>query len=158
MAKIEKHRVLAHILIWGAVWVLLIFFFTEAWEDPLRLLYRGIPVIVSLLTLIAINLLYLLPELYFKKKFGQYFLASFFLFVGLIWLLNSDLLIFSELTEKYNFSERLSQQRRNGQSVTWFRFFIPLLISFVGSTLIVGYRNEIFEIPNQSSFFVQCIE
>ena len=46
------------------------------------------------------------------------------------------MLIFSELTEKYNFPERLSQQRRNGQAVTWLRYFIPLLISFVGSTLI----------------------
>lgn len=136
MAKIEKNRVFKHILIWGVAWFLLILFFTEGWEDPLRLLYRGLPVIVSLLILIAINLLYLLPELYFKKKIGLYFLISFFLFIGIIWLLNNDLFIFSELAEKYNIPEGLSQRRRNAQTVTWLRFFIPLLISFVGSTLI----------------------
>jgi sensor histidine kinase YesM len=136
VAKIEKQRVIVHILIWGAVWFLLILFFTEAWEDPLFLLHRVIPVIVSLLTLIAINLLYLLPKLYFKKKIGLYFLISSFLFIGIIWLLNNDLLIFSELTEKYNVPEKLFQQKRDTQSVTWLRFFIPLLISFVGSTLI----------------------
>ena len=136
MAKIEKNRVLIHILLWSVAWFMLILFFTEGWNDPLRLLYRGLPVIVSLLALIAINLLYLLPELYFKKKFGQYFLTSFFLFIGIIWLLNNDLLIFSELAEKYNIPESLSQRRINAQAVTWLRFFIPLSISFVGSTLI----------------------
>ncbi len=136
MAKIEKNRVLKHILIWGAAWVLLILFFTEGWEDPLRLLYRGLPVIVSILALIAINVLYLLPELYFKRKIGLYFLISSFLFIGIIWLLNNDLLIFSEWAEKYDIPERLSQRRKNEQAVTWLRYFIPLLISFVGSTLI----------------------
>lgn len=136
MAKIEKHRVLKHVLIWGIAWFLLILFFTEGWEDPRRLLYRVLPLIVSLLTLIAINLLYLLPELYFKNKFAKYFLTSLFLFVGIIWLLNNDLLIFSDLVEKYSVPERLTQRRGNTQASTWLRFFIPLLISFVGSTLI----------------------
>lgn len=136
MAKIEKHRIIVHILIWGVAWFLLILFFTEGWQDPIRFLQRGIPLIVSLLILIAINLVYLLPELYFKRKLSLYFLFSFFLFIGIIWLLNNDLLIFSELAEKYNVPERLSQQRRNTQAGTWLRFFIPLLISFVGSTLI----------------------
>ena len=136
MAKIEKNRVFKHILIWGIAWLLLILFLTEGWEDPLRLLYRGLPVIVSLLTLITINLVYLLPELYFKKKLGLYFLISCFLFIGIIWLLNNDLLIFSKWAERYNVPERLFQQSSNAQPVTWLRFFIPLLISFVGSTLI----------------------
>ncbi len=136
MAKIEKHRVLVHIFIWGVAWFLLILFFIEGWDDPIRFLYRGLPVILSLLTLIAINLLYLLPELYFKKKIAQYFLTSLFLFIGIIWLLNNDLLIFSELAEKYNIPERLSQQKRIAQGGTWLRYFIPLIISFVGSTLI----------------------
>jgi len=93
-------------------------------------------VIVSILTLIAINLLYLLPKLYFKNKIGLYFLVSSFLFIGIIWFLHNDLLIFSELTEKYNVPEKLFQQKRDTQAVTWLRYFIPLLISFVGSTLI----------------------
>ncbi len=136
MAKIEINRVFKHLLIWGVAWFLLILYLTEGWEDPLRLLLKGLPVVVSLLILIAINLLYLLPELYFKNKFSLYFLISFFLFLGIIWLLNNDLLIFSELAEKYADPERLAQRRRNAQPVTWLRFFIPLLISFVGSTLI----------------------
>ncbi len=136
MAKIEKNRVFKHILIWGIVWLLPILFFTEGWEDPLRLLYRVLPVIASLLTLITINLVYLLPELYFKRKLGLYCLISSFLFIGIIWLLNNDLLIFSEWAERYNVPERLFQQSSNAQPVTWLRFFIPLLISFVGSTLI----------------------
>ena len=136
MAKIERHRVLVHILIWGVAWFLLILFFTEGWKDPLRLIHRGLPLIVSLLILIAINLVYLLPELYFKNKFGLYFLNSCFLFVSIIWLLNNDLLIFSDLVEKYSVPERLTQHRRNAQAGTWLRYFIPLLISFVGSTLI----------------------
>ena len=136
MAKIEKHRVLIHILIWGITWFLLILFFTEGWKDPLRLIHRGLPLIVSLLILIAINLVYLLPDLYFKNKFGLYFLNSCFLFVGIIWLLNNDMLIFSDLVEKYSVPERLTQQGRNAQAGTWLRYFIPLIISFVGSTLI----------------------
>jgi hypothetical protein len=136
MAKIEKHRVLVHILIWGVAWFLLILFITEGWEDPLRLILRVLPLIIGLLILIAINLMYLLPELYFKRKLGLYFLISCLLFIGIIWLLNNDLLIFSDLAEKYNVPEKLFRQRRDTQAVTWIRFFIPLLISFVGSTLI----------------------
>jgi len=136
MAKIERHRLLVHILIWGVAWFLLILFFTEGWEDPHRLLFRVLPVITCLLTLIAINLMYLLPKLYFKQKFVQYFLTSLLLFVGIIWLLNTDILIFSELAEKYNLPEKLSQQRSDTQAVTWLRYFIPLIISFVGSTMI----------------------
>jgi len=136
MAKIERHRVLIHILIWGIAWFLLILFFTEGWQDPLRFVHRVLPFIASLLIIININLIYLLPELYFKRKLSQYFLTSFFLFIGIIWLLNNDLLIFSELAEKYNIPESISQRRINAQAVTWLRYFIPLLISFVGSTLI----------------------
>ena len=136
MAKSEKYRVLKHILSWGLAWFLLILYWTEGWEDPNRLIYRGLPLIASLLALVAINLMYLLPELYFKRKLGLYFLISFFLFIGLIWLLNSELLIFSELAEEYKIPERFSQQRRIAQTGTWLRFFIPLLISFVGSALI----------------------
>ena len=136
MVSPGKNRVLWQILIWGSVWFLLILFFTEGWENPLRLLYRGLPVIVSILILVAINLLYLLPELYFKKKLALYSFISFSLFIGIIWLLNNELLIFSEWAKKYNVPERFSQRRRNIESFTWLRFFIPLLISFVGSTLI----------------------
>lgn len=136
MTTIGKNRILVHILTWGAAWVLLLLLFKEGWEDPIRLLHRALPVIVCLLTLVAINLAYLLPELYFKKKFFQYFLTSALLFAGIIYLLNNDLLIFSDLVEKYSVPERLTQQRRNAQAGTWLRYFIPLIISFVGSTLI----------------------
>jgi len=136
MAKNEKYRVINHILLWGVAWFLLILFFTEGWEDPLRLIYRVLPLIVSLLILVAINLTYLLPKLYFKRKLGLYFLISSFLFIGLIWLLNNELLIFSEFVESYNVPEKIFERRRNSQAGTWLRFFIPLLISFVGSTLV----------------------
>ena len=136
MAKNEKYRVIKHILLWGVTWFLLILFFTEGWKDPLRLIYRGLPLIASLLILVAINLTYLLPKLYFKRKLGLYFLVSFFLFVGLIWLLNNELLIFSEFAEKYVVPENFFEQKNRRQSLTWLRFFIPLSISFVGSTLV----------------------
>jgi len=136
MAKNEKYRVIKHILLWGVTWFLLILFFTEGWKDPLRLIYRGLPLIASLLMLVAINLTYLLPKLYFKRKLGLYFLVSFFLFIGLIWLLNNELLIFSEFAEKYIVPEKFFEQKNRQQSLTWLRFFIPLSISFVGSTLV----------------------
>ena len=136
MAKNEIYRVIKHVLLWGLAWFLLILFFTEGWEDPHRLLYRVLPLIASLLTLVTINLMYLLPKLYFKRKLGLYFLTSVFLFIGLIWLLDNELLIFSEMAEKYNVPEKIFEKRRNAQVGTWLRFFIPLLISFVGSTLI----------------------
>ena len=144
MARIERHRVLVHILIWGIAWFLLLLFFAEGWEDPLRFVHRGLPLIISLIILIAINLMYLLPELYFKRKLSLYFLFSSLLFGGIIWLLNNDLLIFSELSDKYIVPEKLFQRRIDTQAVTWLRYFIPLTISFVGSTLIelTHYANK----------------
>jgi len=136
MAKIERHRVLIHILIWGIAWFLLILFFTEGWQDPLRFVHRVLPFIASLLIIININLIYLLPELYFKRKLSLYFLFSFLLFGGIIWLLNNDMLVFSELAEKFEVPEKIFNQRRDTEAVTWLRYFIPILISFVGSTLI----------------------
>ena len=50
-------------------------------------------------------------------------------------MLNNELLIFSELAEEYIVREKLFEQSRT-QVGTWLRYFIPLLISFVGSTLI----------------------
>ena len=134
MAKNEIYRVIKHVLLWGLAWFLLILFFTEGWEDPHRLLYRVLPLIASLLTLVTINLMYLLPKLYFKRKLGLYFLTSVFLFIGLIWLLDNELLIFSEMAEKYNVPEKIFEKRRNAQVGTWLRFLkvVPLLfIPFV---------------------------
>ncbi len=135
MAKNEKYRVIKHILSWGVAWFLLLLFFAEGWEDPLRFIYRGLPLIACLITLISINLIYLLPKLYFKRKIGLYLIISLILFTGIIWMLNNELLIFSELAEEYIVREKLFEQSRT-QVGTWLRYFIPLLISFVGSTLI----------------------
>ncbi len=144
MAKIEQNRLYWHILLWGGTWFLLMLFLSEGWENPMRLLYRGFPMIMSLLLLIIINLLFLLPKLYFKRRIGLYILVSLLLFTGMIWLLDNDFFLLQELAEKYNNPEILSERRKNNTPITWLRFAAPLLISFVGSTLIelTHYANQ----------------
>ena len=146
MARIEKNRVLWHTLIWGFTWFFLILFFNIDLEDPLRILYKGIPTLLGVLFLVAANIQWLLPKLYFKKRIGLYIIVSLALLIVLTWFLKNDLFIFSELSEKYNdFDfETFQERRKRGRSFLGLRFAIPLLFSFAGSTLIelAHYANK----------------
>ena len=152
MARIERNRVLWHILMWGITWFLLILFLSGGWEDPQLLLYRSLPTLLGVLLLVVANLKLLLPKLYFKNRIGLYTIVSLVLFIGLLWLLSNDIFLFSELAEKYNspefFAERrnefLAERRRSVRPVIWVKFLVPLLISFIGSTLIelTHYANK----------------
>ena len=135
MARVEKNRVLWHALIWGSVWFFLILFFNSGWEDPQHLLYRSAPILLGVLILIVVNLQFLLPKLYFKKRIHLYILASLVLFVALIWFMNNDLFLFSELAEKYSKPKFFLEGRNSARSGSWLRFAVPLFLSFVGSTM-----------------------
>lgn len=136
MARIGNNRLFWHILLWGGTWLLLILFVNNGWENPELLLISGLPILLGVLIVVVLNVQLLLPKLYFKKKIGLYILASFVLFIILIWFLGNNMFLFSELAEKHNRFKEMPELRNRVRPFGWMRFAVPLLISFIGSTIV----------------------
>lgn len=144
MASIEKNRFLVHFLMWGGAWSLLIIYINYSiGANPRGLIFRGIPTLVGIFLILFFNLKILLPKLYFKKRIGAYILISLVLFIILIWLLNNHFFLFSNLSTNYshpsssfNPEGNFRNLNRRPAFVAWLRFIPPLLITFVGSTLV----------------------
>lgn len=144
MVRIEKNRVLWHAIIWASTWLFLFLTLGRGLERFQLIIHRGIPTILAVILLVAINLKILMPTLYFKKRIVTYVLISLILFFGLIILLNAGFFLFSEYADDYLKAEVLIEQSTRDRRSSAARFGLPLLISFIGSTFIelTHYTNK----------------
>lgn len=143
MATINGNRIFWHVLLWGGVWFLLILYIANGFGNVKFLLYGGLRVFVTVAVVLIVNLKFLLPRFYFKNRIGSYLVLCLLLFIVMIWLFSNNFFLFSELNEEaanlmdmVRKREIFNEKLNRPGSERWVRFTVPLLVSFVGSTMI----------------------
>ena len=139
MSKAIQNRIFWKILLlWGA-WLLITFSLTNGADDPERFIRRTIPTLIGFIVIILINVQYLLPKLYLQRKYILYFSAGTLLVAATVILLYHEIFPWSDWF-------RLAPPSLNGElggnirprpsGVRWMKELMPLLIAFLGSTLL----------------------
>ena len=142
-----KHRILGQIAIWGGCWLFIAFIFNNGFEQPERFLRSGLLSLTGIILIIAINLRFLLPKLFFQKKTFLFILSGLLLFIGVGLLLHHEVFPWSDWMNPMDGTRQrgTGMRRRNAPfGIHWMRLMIPFFLAFMGSTLIeiVRFANQ----------------
>ncbi len=145
MVKFEKNRILWEILLlWGA-WILISFSLTNGYENLERFIRRELPSLIGFIIIIHVNVRYLLPKFFLQKKHFLYVLAAIFLLVGTVLFMYHEIFPWSDWFHPHSHVEKApSISRGPPRGARWMRAFTPLIIAFLGSTLveIIRFANK----------------
>lgn len=140
MLRYEQNKILWQILMWGGSWILVSFFLTNGLESPQSFARRGSASLVGIILVVSVNIRYLVPQFYFKKRHGVFVLAGLALIIMTALLIHSDGLPWSDW---FTYQRRSSSGFRRGGSmrnmfigVRWLNRMIPFIFAFLGSTLV----------------------
>lgn len=142
MIGLKKHTILLHIIPWVILWLILPLLIGNGTVNYGRPLLMNLPLLLGIIIIITINLYFLLPLFYFQKKQVLYIVISLFLIAAIIILLDSDLFSFTKnprlppkgIMPRYERGFKPSTSPPTKTS--WTRYFIPLLIAYIVSTLV----------------------
>ncbi len=142
MERMTSKNIALQILLWGGVWVFISLILTNGLDHPGRLWRKSVLSFVGIGIIIFVNLKWLLPQLFFKKKTGLYILASVLLLAVVSWLLYADIMPWNESdfwrvsTGEKAIAQRPWRPRKGGLGFFWFGRTLPFFVSLLGSTLI----------------------
>lgn len=133
------------VLFWGLLWMLIPFLISNGWENWQRFLFRGCVLAVGIGALVFINLEWLVPKLYFRKKIGWYVAAGLGLVVAVVALVYWDQAPWQDwlqISDKPRPKPDHSHKSYDG--LRWIGRSVPFITSFIGSSLIVigAYANR----------------
>lgn len=142
MKRFEKNRIFWEILILWGTWVLIRFSLTNGFENLDRFIRSELSSLIGFILVIFINVGYLLPKFFLQKKQLLYILGAMFLLIATVLLIHHNIFPWSDWFHlRPPKVEEISQKIMRGPSSTkWMREFIPLIIAFLGSTLIEVIR------------------
>lgn len=146
MTKFTKNRIFWEILLlWGA-WALINFSLTNGVEDPERFVRRITPSLIGFIIIIQINVRYLLPKFYLQKKHFLYILGGTLLLTTTVLLLHHEIFPWSgwfRLPTPSPIKEIIKNVLPMPSGIRWMRELTPLIIAFLGSTLleIIRFAN-----------------
>jgi len=148
MEKFVKNRTLWEILLlWGA-WTLISFSLTNGFDYPERFIRRIIPTLIGFIIVIPVNVKYLFPKFFLQKKYIGYVLWSMLLLAATVLLMYHEFFPWSDwfrLPPPSQAGEIASKKVMQGPTgVRWMRELTPLIIAFLGSTLleIIRFTNS----------------
>ena len=144
----ERSRILITVLFWGGVWILLPLLNPNT-ENFSHAFGRMSVTAVGVMVLVFINLRWLMPSFFFKKRYFLYFL----IFVGLIILMNISVSwinhaviddVFPLPEEWERFRKRFPKRGGRFNALRHIAQTMPFFISLIGSTLfeLVNYVNR----------------
>ncbi|MEM1123764.1 MAG: histidine kinase [Bacteroidota bacterium] len=139
MEKLAKNRIFLKILLlWGA-WSLISFSLMNGFDHPSKMVNRLVPTLFGFIIIIAINVKYLLPTFYLQKRYVAYILSSMLLLAITVLLLYHPIFPWSDwfkLPPPPRINELGEFIERRPSGVRWMRELTPLIIAFLGSTLL----------------------
>ncbi len=147
MIVINRYRILGQVLFWSILWFMVPFILGNGWDRSVAFLNREIVSTVAIGLLVYINLQWLLPQLYFRKKQVLFVVIGLLLAIGLAFVV----CYFNKLGffSAGEMGGRMGNPNRGGNArkfagLKWVGRFMPLLVSFIGSTLfeIAAYANQ----------------
>ena len=144
----ERSRILITVLFWGGVWILLPLLNPNT-ENFSHAFGRMSVTAIGVMVLVFINLRWLMPSFFFKKRYFLYFL----IFVGLIILMNISVSwinhaviddVFPLPEEWERFRKRFPKRGGRFNALRHIAQTMPFFISLIGSTLfeLVNYVNR----------------
>lgn len=140
MVSYEKSKVLWQVVMWGGSWLLVSFFLTSGFDNPESFIKRGSASLIGILLVVFLNIRYLMPRLYFKKKHIMFVISGVILIVLTAVLIHSDGLPWSDW---FSYQRRGNPSIRRGggmrdlfSGVRWLSRMIPFIFAFLGSTLV----------------------
>lgn len=143
MLRKSYQHLFQQLLIWTVSWMLISFFLTNGIEYPERFFRRITPTFIGMVLIIVINYKILLPKFYFNKRNLLFVASGLLLTIGVFLLIYSEIMPWAEWVrpKRSPFSEssdgmgkgRFSSRLIFGLLMT---LIMPLLIAFLGSTLI----------------------
>ncbi len=143
MAKFEKHRIFWQILLWWGGWLVISFILSNGFQNPQPFFRRAMASFIGIAVIVVVNIQYLLPQLYFRKKQVGFVTAGIALLLLVVVLIHSDIFPWSEWFD-YNpkrnpllrKGERLGKAREAIIGFRWLGHMMPFVIAFLGSTLV----------------------
>jgi len=139
MPKIRINKILLEILILWSGWLLIIFSLTEGFNDAERFIRRIVPTLIGFIIIVLINYYYLMPKFYLQKKQINFVIGAFFLVASTVLLLYHDFFPWSaefRLPPPKRIVEEIQEGTISNPRVRWMRELTPLIIAFLGSTLL----------------------
>lgn len=146
MNRISWRDIVQQILIWGLGWLAILLILNAGDELNHRFWTRSLSIVIGSALVVFINLKWLLPELYFKKKRWVYYVSVVVLLLIIVWGIHSDQLPWnrqnSNETEVLENRRALDENIREDSAVNFeyvwlIRNLPPLFISLLGSSLVV---------------------
>lgn len=140
MFKLEKHKILWQVLLWTSAWLLVSFFLTDGMENFSRYVNISKASAIGIPLIVTINLGFLVPSLYFRKKYMPFILAGILILIGITILIHGDFWPWSDWLRNPSEENRPKMDRivRNNRfnGLKWMGLMMPFMIAFLGSTLI----------------------
>ena len=142
----SARNITTQILIWGLGWLFILLILNSGGELEVNFWRRVTLMVIGASIVVFVNLIWLLPNLYFQKKRVLYFLTAAAILMVVVWGIHSDHLPWNqkERQEIGQFEEKFSgeafDRKYNPKTDSNFRWLIrnlpPLLISLFGSSLV----------------------
>ena len=143
MGKFEKHRIYWQILLWWGGWLLLSFILSYGFENLQPFFRKAVASFIGVVTIIVVNIKYLLPNLYFRKKQGLFAVAGIALLIIMVILIHGGIFPWSDWFNQspkrfalLREGEHLKKMREMAIGFRWLGHIMPFAVTFLGSTLI----------------------
>ena len=128
---------------WWSSWLLVTYLLTYGLEDTERFIRLSIRSMIGIAIIITVNLKFLLPQLYFRKRTGSFVIAGIALIMVVAFLLFSNIFPWTEWFHKFPNQNGPIQNGTNSESarkaisrIREVGRMMPFVLTFLGSTLI----------------------
>lgn len=142
MERFEKNRILLEsLLLWG-FWIIITILLTSLLQFPERLVKRAVASFIGFIFIFQVNARFLLPQFFLQKKYSLYITISILTITLTVLFLYHELLPWSDWfrTPPLSVEEEIKRVASNNSDVKWMRESTPMIIAFLGSTLLGIFR------------------
>lgn len=136
MERITNIRFIWEFLVLWGLWMIMILTMTDMHQHLDRFISRAFISFVGFFIVIQINVRYLFPMIFLRKKQILYILLSGLLIVATVLILHLSIFPWSSWFEIPPMPLIEEINRQNSTEIRWFREFMHLLIALLGSTVI----------------------
>ncbi len=141
--RTKKAPVIGQILLWSSGWLLISYLLNNGGEYPWLFFHRALASFIGIVSVVVVNLTFLLPKFYFQKKLWYFLVLSAILIAAVTLLIHSSIFPWAEWFNPQPFPTRSGRGighpgrlREAMKGIRWLGHVMPFLVAFLGSTLV----------------------
>ena len=129
-------------MLWSGGWLVVYFILSNGFENPEPFYRKGVASFIGIVTIVVVNIRWLLPKLYFEGKLSAFVVAGIALVLGTVIVIHAEVFPWSEwfnVIVRPNLAHggpRLKGTRGVLIGFRWLAHVIPFVVAFLGSTVI----------------------